>query len=127
MGIALKIFMRRTILILNIAFALIAAGPVAAKRGPAPEVMPVRYNGLKIVAPNTVETIGQVEAWDEATNTKVWTKDVYTIEYDPALERDVQWVFIKEMQLKDDFLYVKDENGREYLVALLEPEIEEVR
>jgi len=97
-----------------------------AKRGPAPDVAPVIYNGLKIVAPNSPETIGQVEAWDEATHTKVWTKEVFEIEYDPALERDVQWVFITRLKVKGDFLYVTDEKGRSYLLSLLEPEIEEV-
>jgi hypothetical protein len=87
-----------------------------AKRVPPPRIEPLIYKGIKFIAPS--ERMGYVEAWDIATDRKVWEKKVYTIFINPFLEPDVQWVFIVSLGIKDGRLLVIDERGRRYNITI---------
>ena len=49
-----------------------------------------------------------------------WRIQIYNIKYDPALEQDVQDVFIKTMSLdkKNNSLLISDERSRTYVLDL---------
>ena len=44
---------------------------------------------------------GVVEAWDTKKNVRIWWRQIYATKYNPALEGDVQDVFINRMILVD--------------------------
>ncbi len=106
-----------------VAFTLAAAvlglaTPVLAKRGPAPKVKPLNYRQLQFRAPNTLETMGWVQAWDRKTGQMVWDHRVYTITIDPDMEEDVQWKFITSLKIRGGKLLVENENGEKFTVEL---------
>lgn len=90
-------------------------GASEAKRGPAPEVKPLKYLSYEISAPNTPEEMGKVMLRSPKTDHLV---KVYEIKVTPSLEKDVQWVFIKNMRLEGDRLVVTDEKGKEHELDL---------
>lgn len=89
-----------------------------AKRGPAPEVEPVTYKGIKFIAPNTPQRMGYVEAWDIKKNIKVWEQKMYDIAINPIMESDVQWLFISSLKIRNDKLIVTEEKGKYYEVYI---------
>jgi hypothetical protein len=91
-----------------------------AKRGPAPEVVPLIYKGMKFIAPNSPQKMGYIEAWDIETNKKVWEKKVYRVFINPLMEADVQWVFISSLTIEDGKLVVVNERGKKYKVGIPE-------
>ena len=91
---------------------------VWAKRGPPPKVKPIIHNGVKYVAPNDDGTRGYVQARDAKTDKPLGSKTFFKVTIDPDLETDVQWVFIKKLEIKDDSLVVTDERDRQYTVKL---------
>jgi len=103
--------------ILLIVFAFFAT-PAFAKRGPAPKVPPLEHNGIRFVAPNDDGMVAHLEAWDIQTGTKLWTTSVFRNRFKKGLEPDVQYVFIKKLEVVEDSLVVTDERGRTYLVDL---------
>ena len=111
-----KSFKFLTILTTIIAFSV--CNKAIAKRAPAPKIRPLIYRGVKIIAPNTPQKMGYVEAWDMEENKKVWEKKVYDVVIDPKKEADVQWIFISSLEIKDGRLIVKDERNKIYIVNL---------
>lgn len=106
-----------------VAFTLVtamlgAAAPALAKRGPAPKVKPLNYRHLQFRAPNTLETMGQVQAWDRKSKKMVWKHLVYSIAVDPDLEEDVQWRFITSLKVQGKKLLVENEGGEKFTVEL---------
>ncbi len=99
-------------------FGCLLGSTAEAKRGPAPEVIPLECKGVRFTVPNTVERMGYVEAWDIGSNKKVWEKKVYFVMMNPFFEEDVQWVFIASLALNKGVLMVTDEKGRAYKVKL---------
>jgi hypothetical protein len=89
-----------------------------AKRTAAESVQPVVYDGVRYVAPNDDGRRGYIEAWDSKTNKKLWDLTVFTNRIDPKLEQDVQWVFVKSLDLRDGKLIVTSERGNSYEVDL---------
>ena len=63
---------------------------------------------------------GFVEARHPETKKLLWRIQIYNIKYDPALEQDVQDVFIKTMSLdkKNNSLLISDERSRTYALDL---------
>jgi hypothetical protein len=92
-----------------------------AKRASPPVVAPVEHRGVRYSAPNDDGQRAIVKAHDLRTGRLLWEKTVFTVTIDPKLERDVQWIFIKSMAVKDDALVVVDERGRTHRVDLGEP------
>jgi hypothetical protein len=97
---------------------LAIASPALAKRLPPPVVKPVIAQGIKYIAPNDQGTIGHVQAFDLKTKKKIWDKVIYRVKLRRTLEEDVQWVFIKSLEVKGDRLLVVNEKGQKYAVRL---------
>lgn len=87
-----------------------------AKRIPPAKVDPLVYEGIRYVAPNDDGRRGYIEAWDVATNKKLWELTVFTNPVDTRLEEDVQWVFIKTLNVQDGRIIVTSESGKTYQV-----------
>jgi hypothetical protein len=88
----------------------------SAKRIEPEKVDPVIYEGIRYVAPNDDGRRGYIEAWNVGTNEKLWELTIFTNGIDPNLEKDVQWVFIKALNIQDGRLMVTSESGRTYQV-----------
>ncbi|EKE06939.1 MAG: hypothetical protein ACD_18C00231G0003 [uncultured bacterium] len=88
---------------------------VSAKIVGTPEPTNVNYNGLEFSAPQN--HMGYVEARDKDNN-KVWEKELYKVETDPNLETDVQWVFIKKMEILDGMLIATNDKNENYTIDL---------
>ena len=89
-----------------------------AKRIAPVKVDPVIYEGIRYVAPNDDGRRGYIEAWNVATNKKLWELTIFVNAIDPNLEEDVQWVFIKALKIQDGSLMVTTERGKTYQVDL---------
>src|SRR5437667_8101443 len=89
-----------------------------AKRVARAEVKPVVYQGVRYIAPNDDGRRAHVEAWDVRTNKKLWDLTIFVNRIDPKLEEDVQWVFIKALNVRDGTLTVTSERGKTYQVDL---------
>jgi hypothetical protein len=107
--------MRLTLLVCVMAFLPCLAD---AKRLPPVTVAPVVYEGIRYVAPNDDGRRAYIEAWDVQTNRKLWDLTVFTNRIDPKLEEDIQWIFIRDLSLRDGTLIVKSERGTTYQVDL---------
>ena len=88
----------------------------SAKRIAPVKVNPVIYEGVRYVAPNDDGRRGYIEAWNVGTNKKLWELTIFTNGIDPNLEEDVQWVFIKALNIQDGRLMVTSERGKTYQV-----------
>ena len=88
----------------------------SAKRLPPVEVNPVIYDAIRYVAPNDDGRRGYIEAWNLGTNKKLWELTIFTNRIDPNLEEDLQWVFIKALNIQDGRLMVTSERGQTYQV-----------
>jgi hypothetical protein len=89
-----------------------------AKRLPPAKVDPVINEGIRYVAPNEDGRRGYIEAWNVGTNKKPWELTIFTNPIDPNLEEDVQWVFIKALDVQDGGLIVTSERGKTYHVDI---------
>jgi hypothetical protein len=87
-----------------------------AKRIAPAKVDPIIYEGICYVAPNEDGRRGYIEAWNVGTNKKLWELTIFTNPIDPNLEEDVQWVFIKALNVQDGRLIVTSERGKTYHV-----------
>jgi hypothetical protein len=87
----------------------------AKRRAPEP-VTPVVHEEIRYEAP--IERMGWVEAWDVKTGATLWDVQVYKVDVDPNLERDVQEVYITKLEIEGGDLLVTDERDREFLVDL---------
>jgi hypothetical protein len=88
------------------------------KRGGAPIVGPVIYEGIKYIAPNDDGFRGYIQAWDMKTKKKIWELTIFTNSIQPELEKDVQWVFIQELKLERSNMIITDERDRHFLLDL---------
>ncbi len=81
----------------------------------------VRYeqvmNGIRQGLPHRN---GYLSATDVASGQRLWTAQVYEVQYDAALEKDVQDVYFKQMALTPDQqqLSIENEAGKRFLVNL---------
>jgi len=88
----------------------------SAKRIAPAKVDPVIYEGIRYVAPNDDGRRGYVEAWNVVTNKKLWELTIFRNRIDLNLEEDVQWVFIKGLDMHDGGLLITSESGKTYQV-----------
>ena len=95
----------------------------SAKRIAPVKVDPVIYEGIRYVAPNDDGRRGYIEAWNVGTNKKLWELTLFTNRIDPNLEEDVQWVFIKALNIQEGRLMVTSEHGKIYQVDVNKKEI----
>lgn len=73
---------------------------------------PLKVKDVEFSAP--VTEMGFVVAKDLASNKEIWKKQVYKIEYDKNLEKDVQDVFIDSLWLSGNNVMVRNEKGELY-------------
>lgn len=123
----------RAVFILVTCICFLAVGSLAeAKRAAPKEVDPVIHKGIRYVAAHFKMEgkefgHGYIEAWDIASNRKLWDLRIYEEKYDPYIERDVQDVFITSLTIKDDHLVVTNERGEVYEVDLRTRKIRKVK
>jgi hypothetical protein len=101
-----------------LAVALLVPSFVLAKRLAPAKVEPVIHHRVRYIAPNDDGRRGYIEAQDVQTNKKLWDLTIFTNRIDPTLEEDVQWVFIKELNMRDGALVVTSERDKIYRVDL---------
>ena len=99
-----------------------------AKMAPAKRIAPVNvdsviYESVRFVAPNDDGRRGYIEAWNVVNNEKLWELTIFINPIDPNLEEDVQWVFIKALNVQDGRLVVTSERGKTYHVDVNTKEI----
>jgi len=107
----------RSVLIF-VAVALLLPSLVLAKRVAPAKVEPVTYQGVRYTAPNDDGRRAYIEARDVETGKKLWDLTIFTNRIDPTLEEDVQWVFIKALNIRDGTLIVTSERDQIYQVDL---------
>jgi hypothetical protein len=95
---------------------LLPAAPVAAKRSAPERVCPIVVGSVEYSSPGW--PMGFIIATDTRTRREIWRKRIYRVRIDPALERDVQDVFITSLTLVDGTLVITDERGRRYALEL---------
>src|SRR5438477_9129613 len=108
-----RVMTRLTVILL---LTLLLPQLACAKRIAPVNVAPVIYEGIRYVAPNDDRRRGYIEAWNVGTNKKLWELTIFTNGIDPNLEEDVQWVFIKALNIQDGRLMVTSERGKTYQV-----------
>ncbi|HEX4044943.1 MAG TPA: hypothetical protein VHZ76_04685 [Gammaproteobacteria bacterium] len=87
-----------------------------AKRVPPPVVPAITHQGISYSA--AYAKGGIIEAHDIKTKQLLWKAQVYRVQYKPALETDVQDIFITRMTLNKDRLLITDEKNRHYSVNI---------
>jgi len=105
---------------------LILASSLMAKRAAPKDVPPIITDNAVYSVPHVrlpqffMCNPGFVEARHPETKKLLWRIQIYNIKYDPALEQDLQDVFIKTMSLdkKNNSLLVSDERSRNYVLDL---------
>jgi hypothetical protein len=95
---------------------LLAATPALAKRAAPKPVTPVVVKTVEYSAPR--EQMGFVIATDTTSHKELWRERIYTVKIDPALERDVQDVFITSLVEEKGSLIVTNERGETYALDL---------
>jgi hypothetical protein len=108
--------MSRCVLIF-VAVALLPSVALAKRIAPA-KVEPVIHQGVQYIAPNDDGRRAYIEARDVQTNKKLWDLTIFTNRIEPGLEEDVQWVFIKALNVRDGALIVTSERDKIYRVDL---------
>lgn len=88
------------------------------KRGAAPIVEPEFCGGMKYIAPNNDGIREYVEVWDLKVKKKISEVTIFTNFIQPALEKDVQWVFINKLQCGKGNLIITDERARQFQLDL---------
>jgi hypothetical protein len=101
-----------------VAVALLLPSLALAKRVAPAKVEPVIYQGFRYIAPNDDGRRAYIEAWDVQTNKKLWNLTIFMNRIDPTLEEDVQWVFVKALNIRDGVLIVISERDKIYRVDL---------
>ena len=102
----------------SVAVALLLPGLALAKRVAPAKVEPVIYQGVRYIAPNDDGRRAYIEAWDVQTNKKLWDLTIFMNRIDSTLEEDVQWIFIKALNIRDGALMVTSERDKIYRVDL---------
>ncbi|MBI5414220.1 hypothetical protein HZA38_01770 [Candidatus Peregrinibacteria bacterium] len=97
---------------------------IQAKIAIPKDVEPLIYGEIKFIAPR--EHLGFIEALDKNTGEKLWELQIYKTIIDPALEEDVQWVFITKLKMATNGrLIVFDSNGKIYSVNIEQKMVED--
>jgi hypothetical protein len=116
-SLGLFTFVARFVLIFG-AVALLLPSLALAKRVAPAKVEPVIYQGVRYIAPNDDGRRAYIEARDVQTNKKLWDLTIFTNRIEPTLEEDVQWVFIKAINVRDGALIVTSERDEIYRIDL---------
>src|SRR5260370_21101312 len=109
--------MSRFVLIFVVVALMVPSLALAERIAPA-KVEPVVHQAVRYIAPNDDGRRAYIEAWDIRTNKKLWDLKIFTNRIDPTLEEDVQWVFIKALNIRNGTLIVTSERDKIYRVDL---------
>ena len=90
---------------------------IAAKIAPPKPVPPVESNGVRYTADRDGRD-QYVVATDTATGKQLWRVKVFHTHVKPWIEEDVQWVFITDLKLVKNSLFVRDGKERCYAVDI---------
>ena len=88
---------------------------ISAKIAPPKPVPPVVSAGVRYSADREGKD-QYVEATDTATEKQLWRVKVFHTHIKPWIEEDVQWVFITDLKLVKNSLFVRDGKQRCYAV-----------
>ncbi len=99
-----------------VTLALLAPTEALAKRSPPVKVAPLKAGEIEYRVNH--DQMGCVEAWDVAHQEMLWRRQIYVVRFLPDLERDVQDIYIRSIELRDGHLIVKNERGSEYQLSL---------
>lgn len=83
---------------------------VSSKRLAPKEVRPVTIDNIKYTAPTS--QMGYIIAKDVITDSILWRKQIYTIQYNDGLEKDVQDDFIDSLYIKGKNLIIHTERNK---------------
>ena len=124
--------MRITLILIFIASLYFLTTRCWAQRILPTPVAPVTYNGILYVASfsnngccnrglptstsadNEAPAGGYITAYDANTNKFLWQAQIYRINYNYNLETDVQDIYIKNLTVNNNLLWIADERGRIY-------------
>lgn len=118
--------MKITAIVLVLTLALMSSGAFA-KRTLPPKIEPVVYEGVRYCAPNDNGRVAHVDAYDVKTGEKLWQKKIFENAINLSLEEDVQWIFIKSMEIAKGNLMVVDERENRYLLDLKSLEVKKLK
>jgi hypothetical protein len=117
----------------TIAFMALLAVNVMAKRVPPNEVPPIVTEKSVFSVPHFPEGEraqkgGVVEAREPRTNKLLWQVRIYRTQSDPALEKDVQDVFITSLTLDKvhNLLILSDERSRVFVLNLATKKVTQI-
>ena len=100
---------------------LLATLLAEAKRGAPAEVLPIKVGNIEYSAPHrngTHKQMGFIEARDSRSGKIIWSRQIYTVKYDPDLVGDVQDVFIKRITVEGNNLIITNERNSKYQLDL---------
>ena len=97
-------------------FLLCGIAPGLAKRSSPVDVAPVVIRGVEYSAPH--DAMGFVVAKDHNSGKELWRVRIYEVRVNPALERDVQDIFITSLAEKGGALLITNERGEKYALDL---------
>lgn len=103
---------------MSVLLALFTPPRAHAKRSTAPRVEPVVYEGVRYVVPNDNGRWAYLQAWDRKTTNMLWELTIFRNVINPLEEEDVQWIFIKKLNIDAGKLMVVDEQHRAFSVDL---------
>lgn len=87
----------------------VAGEQVSAKRSAPRAVPPVVLGNVRYSVPHTA--MGTIVAEDADTDSVLWTQAIYTVAFEPGLERDVQDVYIDSLRAENGLLLIRNEDG----------------
>lgn len=117
------LFVSRVLAVLFV--LLLSSTPASAKRSAPKLVSPVVAKSVAYSAPH--EQMGFVVATDSSSGKELWRVRIYTVSFDPALERDVQDVFITSLALRQGGLLITNERGDTYTLDLATREVAKLK
>ena len=87
----------------------------AQKRVDPETVRPVMYGQVTLTAP--ASKMGYIVAYDSSGN-ELWNVRIYKVQYNVFLEKDVQGVYINNIQLRKDNLWIRNDIDEDYILNL---------
>jgi hypothetical protein len=109
--------MKKIIIIMGLLFLLLPAA--WAKRIAPPKVEPVTHEGIRYIVPNDNGRREYIQAFDIETGKLLKEITVKSNFIWFWIEEDVQWFYVKTMEIQGDHLIVTDEKDRVFKVKLI--------
>ncbi len=121
--------MIKIIIFLMAIFVFLISGAEAKRRAPA-EIPPLIHDDLIYTAPHwgsktgRCQNGGYIEVRGAKSGALLWELKIYTVQYTPALERDVQDIFITKMEFQNHSLVIWNERNDKFTVGINTREVE---